>query len=43
VAAGIEPRRRAETLSLEEWAALTWAYSSAAGGPTPGPAATPSP
>lgn len=27
VAAGIDPRRRAETLSLEEWAALTQAFT----------------
>jgi 16S rRNA A1518/A1519 N6-dimethyltransferase RsmA/KsgA/DIM1 with predicted DNA glycosylase/AP lyase activity len=27
VAAGIDPRRRAETLSIEEWVALTEAFS----------------
>jgi 16S rRNA (adenine1518-N6/adenine1519-N6)-dimethyltransferase len=30
--AGIDPRRRAETLSLEEWAALTRAFSAAVKG-----------
>ena len=33
--AGIDPQRRAETLSLEEWAALTYAHAARAEGSSP--------